>query len=89
MQLYCQWLEHTLQSVLAAQMLTLHKNLMIVYIHHPSHHPDLLPQSVVIVCASLASQIASARMMKDKGPVGSGDCLSCRFKAPWPAPGLK
>ena len=49
---------------------------MIVYIHHP----NLLTQSVVIVCASLASRIASAGMMKDRGPVGSGNFLSCRFK---------
>ena len=32
------------------------------------------------MCASLASRIASAGIMKDRGPVGSGNCLSCRFK---------
>ena len=58
--------------MLVAQVLTLRNNLVIVYIHHPSHHPDLLPQSVVIVCALLASRIASAAMIKDRGPVGSG-----------------
>ena len=66
--------------MLIAQVLTLRKNLVrnlvIVYIHHP----DLLTRSVVKVCASLASRIASAGMMKDRGPVGSGNCLSCNFK---------
>ena len=38
-------------------------------------------------CASLASRIASAGMMEDRGPFGSGNCLSCRFTTP--APGLK
>ena len=37
--------------------------------------------------ASLASRIASAGMMEDRGPFGSGNCLSCRFTTP--APGLK
>ena len=75
--------EHTLQSGLFAQAFTLRKNLLIVYIHRPSHHPELLTRSVVIMrvmCASLASRIVSAGMMKDRGPVGSGNCLSCRFK---------
>ena len=68
--------------MLVAQVLTLRKNLVIVYIHHPSNHPDLLTQSVVAnsVCIVSVSQIALAGMMKDGGPVGSGNCLSCRFK---------
>ena len=69
--------------MLVAQVLTLRKNLVIVYIYHL----DFLTQSVVIVCTSLASQIASAGMMEDGGPLGSGNCLSCHFKIP--APGLK
>ena len=83
-------------------MLTELKNLVIVYIYHPSHHPDLLTRSVVIIglarparwigtrkgaaapdqvimCASLASRIRSFSW-NDRGPVGSGNCLSCRFK---------
>ena len=70
--LYCHWPEHTLQSMLVVQVLALRKNLMIVY----TYHLDLLTQSVVIVCALLASQIASAGMMEDRGPLGSGNSIS-------------
>ena len=38
-------IEHTLQSVLFAQALTLRKNLVTAYIYHPSHYPDLLTRS--------------------------------------------
>ena len=90
--------------MLFAQALTLRKNLVTAYIYHPSHYPDLLTWSVVIIslaqpalwigtggkgmvvpdqvitCAPLAPRITSAGIMKDGGPMKSGNCLSCRFK---------
>ena len=39
------------------------------------------------VCASLASQIAAARMVENSGLLESGNGLSCRFGVP--TPGVK